>query len=71
MKCLLTNYDDEEDLTQLLNDHNVHTVISALNPPMPEVFEAEIRLIRAAVAAENVRRFVPSQFAIDYEKGDE
>ena len=70
MQYLTTSY-DEEDLKQLLKKHAVHTIISVLSGFSQDVYDAQIRLIRAAGKSGYVKRFVPSEFAIDYSADDE
>lgn len=42
-----------------------------MNPPTPEVQGAQNNLIRAAAQSGTVRRFIPSEFGIDYSTDDE
>jgi hypothetical protein len=67
---ILTQYATEEELQELLQQHDIHTIISTMNPPTREVHDAQLRLIRAAAKADCVKRFVPSEFAIDYNMPD-
>jgi hypothetical protein len=48
-----------------LDEHQVHTVISALSLVTQEQSDAQITLIRGA-AASHVKRFAPSEFGIPY-----
>ena len=45
--------------------------MSTLNPPTPEVHQVELNLIRAASRSGTVKRFVPSEWAIDFAYDDE
>lgn len=65
------DYQDEAALAAAIQRTEASVVISCLNPPFPEVFEAELKLVRAAAASGCVRRFVPSQFGIDMAKPDD
>ncbi|KAH8588086.1 hypothetical protein B0O99DRAFT_583577 [Bisporella sp. PMI_857] len=51
-----------------LEDHKVHTVISALSIQSEAHSDAQIALIRAAAAASSVKRFAPSEFGVPYEE---
>jgi len=67
---VVTQYATEEELEEILQQHNIHTVVSTMNPPTREVHDAQLRLIRAAARADVVKRFVPSEYAIDYNMPD-
>ena len=69
--CLTTNYQSVNDLNHLLRSNNVHTIISTLNPPTPEVQTAQNNLIRAAAQSGIVKRFIPSEWSIDCFGDDE
>ncbi|KAL9595845.1 MAG: hypothetical protein Q9219_006187 [cf. Caloplaca sp. 3 TL-2023] len=71
VKCLATTYDNVDDLTSLLQINEIHTVISTMNPPTPDVQAAQNNLIRAAAQAQSVERFIPSEWAIDFFADDE
>ena len=45
--------------------------MSTLSPPTPEVQQVEINLIRAAAQSGTVKRFVPSEWGVDYSYDDE
>ncbi|KAH8880910.1 NAD(P)-binding protein, partial [Thozetella sp. PMI_491] len=62
INLISTNYKDVAALTKVLEDNNVHTVISALNM-MPNAGGAlEQNLIRAADASKSTRRMIPSDY---------
>lgn len=69
--CLAPNYESVNDLTNLLKQKEIHTVISTLSPPSPEVTAAQDNLIHAAARAPTTRRFIPSIWAIDFSSNDE
>ncbi|KAI4184728.1 MAG: hypothetical protein L6R41_004544 [Letrouitia leprolyta] len=69
--CLAPNYQSISDLTNLLSANEIHTIISTLSPPSPEVTAAQDNLIRAAAQAPTVKRFIPSTWAIDFSADDE
>ncbi|KAL9577347.1 MAG: hypothetical protein Q9212_006416 [Teloschistes hypoglaucus] len=64
-------YDDVENLVNMLDSNNIHTVISTLNPPTPEVHAAQDNLIRASAQSSTVKRFIPSEWGIDWAADDE
>ncbi|KAH8894012.1 NmrA-like family protein [Thozetella sp. PMI_491] len=66
-----TNYSSEEELKQLLVERKVHTVICTFAIDFENASSAQLRLIRAANAATCVQRFIPSEFNVDYDQGDD
>lgn len=62
------DYTDFLSAQRTLEDHQIHTVISALSILSEEHSHAQIGLIRAAAAASSVKRFAPSEFGIPYEE---
>ena len=71
MHCLVAKYDDVDSLVKTLEANEIHTVISTLNPPTPEVHAAQDNLIRAAAQSSSVKRFIPSEWGMDYWADDE
>ncbi|KAI4128347.1 MAG: hypothetical protein LQ338_002792 [Usnochroma carphineum] len=71
VRCLATDYNKVDDLAHLLQTNGVHTVISTVNSHTPEVQAAEKNLIRAAAQSSTVKRFIPSEWGIDYFTDDE
>ncbi|KAI4151328.1 MAG: hypothetical protein LQ341_000927 [Variospora aurantia] len=71
VRCLVTKYENVDDLKELLKNNEIHTVISTMNPPLPEVHAAQDNLIRAAAQSGTVKRFIPSEWAVDYFTDDE
>ncbi|KAL9603538.1 MAG: hypothetical protein Q9179_002155 [Wetmoreana sp. 5 TL-2023] len=69
--CLAAPYDNVDNLIKLLETNDIHTVISTMSPPIPEVHAAQDNLIRAAAQSTTVKRFVPSEWGIDYSADDE
>jgi saccharopine dehydrogenase-like NADP-dependent oxidoreductase len=62
VRLVATDYKDVAVLTKILEDNNVHTVISAL-AMMPNAGGLlELNLIRAADASKTTKRMVPSEF---------
>lgn len=66
-----TDYSSETQLCALLTSLNVHTVISMVSLDFPDVAEAQCVLIRAASQSASVKRFMPSEYNVDYDLDDE
>lgn len=60
------NYTDLDSAKKVLEDNNIHTILSALSLQSQEQSDAQIGLIRAAAASSTVKRFAPSEFGIPY-----
>ena len=71
VKSLVMDYSSVDDIARTLSQNKIHTVISTLSGLTPDVAEAELRLIRGAVASSTVKRFAPSEFGFDYDQDDE
>ncbi|KAL8741033.1 MAG: hypothetical protein Q9190_006321 [Brigantiaea leucoxantha] len=71
VKVLVPDYANVGAVTSLLKENEIHTVISTLSPPSPEVHAAQDSLIRGAAASGTVKRFIPSEWGIDYEADDD
>ncbi|KAH8820262.1 hypothetical protein F5884DRAFT_719233 [Xylogone sp. PMI_703] len=56
------DYSNIESTTQILNEHGVHTIISALSIKSQEQGIAQLNLIKAAIESSSVKRFTPSEF---------
>ncbi|ATY66325.1 NAD(P)-binding domain [Cordyceps militaris] len=65
-----TDYASETAVAELLIQHNCHTVICAFALDFEAASDAQLRLIRAAARAPCVRRFLPSEFNVDYDLPD-
>ncbi|KAM3501689.1 hypothetical protein MY10362_005361 [Beauveria mimosiformis] len=65
-----TDYSSEEALAELLVQHNCHTVICALGLDFQAASDSQLTLIRAAERAPCVKRFIPSEFNVDYDLPD-
>ncbi|KAL4752094.1 hypothetical protein BDW72DRAFT_202655 [Aspergillus terricola var. indicus] len=57
------NYANIPSLTQILNEHKVHTIISAISLYGEEDSKAQLSLIQAAEDAAETRRFIPSEYS--------
>ena len=71
MPLLESDYTNAAEMRALLESKRVHTVISALNVDFEPVSHVQVRLIEAAATSECVKRFVPSEFNVDYELDDD
>ena len=71
MHCLAAPYDNVDSLVELLENHEIHTVISTMSPPTPEVHAAQDNLIRSASRSTTVKRFIPSEWGMDMDQDDE
>ncbi|KAJ6439832.1 RNA polymerase II transcription factor B subunit 2 [Purpureocillium lavendulum] len=66
-----TDYSSESCLADQLARHGVNVVICAFSLHYESAAEAQVRLIRAADQTPSVRRFLPSEFNVDYDLGDD
>ncbi|KAI4117189.1 MAG: hypothetical protein LQ345_002515, partial [Seirophora villosa] len=62
--CLATKYDNTNDLKDIFRCNGKDTVLSTLNPPIPEVQAAQNNFIRAAIESGTVQRFIASEWDI-------
>lgn len=65
-----TDYSSEAELSAILTQYNAHTVISMVSLDWPDVAAAQVRLIKAAAVTDCVKRFMPSEYNIDYDEDD-
>lgn len=54
-----------------LTQHNVQVVICAFSLHYDSASDAQVQLIRAADRCPTVKRFIPSEFNVDYDLGDD
>ncbi|KAK7957369.1 phosphoserine aminotransferase [Apiospora aurea] len=66
-----TDYSSEDELTDHLTEHNIQVVICAFIMDNDSVSDAQLRLIRAAEKSPCVRRFVPTEFNVEYDASDD
>src|ERR1700743_2848100 len=64
-----TDYSDDSLVKQLTENH-VNVVICAFIMDCDSASDAQLRLIRAANQCPCVRRFIPSEFNVEYNVGD-
>jgi phosphoserine aminotransferase len=62
-KQVEVDYANIPSLTQILNEHKIHTIISAISLYGEEDSEAQLNLIWAAEDAAETRRFIPSEYS--------
>lgn len=58
----MVDYNNVEQLTQTLNENNVHTVISTIMMYDPTAAQSERNLIAAADKSSSTKRFVQSNW---------
>ncbi|KAI1162027.1 NAD(P)-binding protein [Nemania serpens] len=68
---LAVDYSDTEALTQILEGHNVHTLISALTYRTQGSAAPELQLVLAADASKTTRRYVANNWGVPFKEGDE
>lgn len=66
-----TDYSDEQSLVKQLTNYHVEVVICAFIMDSDSASEAQLRLIRATERCSYVRRFIPSEFNVEYDVGDD
>ncbi|KAI0155273.1 hypothetical protein GGR57DRAFT_464693 [Xylariaceae sp. FL1272] len=66
-----TDYSSEESLLKILEQKKVNVVISVFIMDNDAVSDAQLRLIRAADQCSSIRRFIPSEFNVEYDVGDD
>ncbi|KAK1766030.1 hypothetical protein QBC33DRAFT_543178 [Phialemonium atrogriseum] len=71
LPIIQTDYSSEAAVAELLTQHKVHTVICTFALDFQAASNSQLTLIRAAEQAACVKRFIPSEFNIDYDQGDD
>ncbi|KAH6999302.1 NmrA-like family protein [Ilyonectria destructans] len=66
-----TDYSSESEMARLLEKHNIHTVICTLAIGFQAASDSQMALVRASEQASTVKRFIPSEFNLDYDLGDD
>ncbi|CAG8066469.1 unnamed protein product [Penicillium olsonii] len=56
-------YDDIASMTQELERHNIHTIISAIGLVSDETCRSQLNLIEAAERSASTKRFIPSEYS--------
>ncbi|KAF5227405.1 hypothetical protein FANTH_14778 [Fusarium anthophilum] len=63
---IVVSYSDIDNLVKILEDHNVHTVVSAMMVLSPDASNAQVNLIQAAAKSASTQRFVTSEWGARY-----
>ncbi|KAL4874546.1 NAD(P)-binding protein [Aspergillus karnatakaensis] len=63
---VVVDYEDVDSLRHILEEHKIHTVISALGYDGDTLSTSQLNLIQAADASTSTKRFAPSAFACAY-----
>ncbi|QYT01023.1 NmrA domain-containing protein [Trichoderma simmonsii] len=58
------DYGDIDAVANILEEHNVHTVISAIKVIAPEAGVSEVNLIKAAAKSSATKRFIQSEWGV-------
>ncbi|KAH0431055.1 nmra-like family protein [Colletotrichum camelliae] len=66
-KVVVVDYTSIENLTEVLNTNEVHTVISTVSIADDASGMAQMNLIKAAAACQHTKRFMPSEFGAKYD----
>lgn len=66
MPVFNVDYSDVDALKSFLEEHNIHTVISAFGINATSLATSQLNLIKAAGASSATKCFNPSSFAIPY-----
>ncbi|KAK1854906.1 NmrA-like family protein [Colletotrichum chrysophilum] len=67
---LEVDYENVDALVNVLEEHSIDTVISALNPESEKPSNAQINLIAAADKSKTTQRFVPSEYFTPVDKNN-
>ncbi|CAG8424836.1 unnamed protein product [Penicillium salamii] len=66
-RILSVDYSDPESLQRILEEHNIHTVISAVTLQTDVSGQSQLNLIEAADRSKVTKRFMPSEFGANYD----
>ncbi|KAF4872122.1 Oxidoreductase BOA1 [Colletotrichum siamense] len=66
-KVVVVDYTSIQSLTEVLDTHEVHTVISTVSIADDASGMTQMNLIEAAVACQHTKRFMPSEFGAKYD----
>lgn len=66
LPTVTVDYNDVDSLTNILEEHNVHTVLCTFAISGNSLKTSQENLIKASAAASPVLRFIPTSYAIDY-----
>ena len=65
------DYSSVDNIADVLRNYEIEAVVSALNLDFETIASAQVNLIRGASQAGTVKRFIPSDFNVDYNLPDE
>ncbi|ERF68697.1 hypothetical protein EPUS_05758 [Endocarpon pusillum Z07020] len=71
LPSIQTDYSSQDSLVEKLTEKHVKVVICAFIMDCESASEAQLRLIRAANQCPSVQRFIPSEFNVEYDVGDD
>ncbi|CAI7660393.1 unnamed protein product [Penicillium palitans] len=57
------NYQDIPSMARVLEQHNIHTIISAIGLVSDETSQSQLNLIEAAEKSASTKRFIPSEYS--------
>ncbi|CAI7615903.1 unnamed protein product [Penicillium discolor] len=57
------NYEDIPSMARVLEQHNIHTIISAIGLVSDETSQSQLNLIEAAEKSASTKRFIPSEYS--------
>lgn len=63
-RLINVDYGDIDAVANILEEHNVHTVISAIKVIAPEAGVSEVNLIKAAAKSSPTKRFIQSEWGV-------
>jgi hypothetical protein len=63
VQAVQIDYDDVHSMTQALERHYIHTIISAIGLVSDETSQSQLNLIEAADKSNATKRFVPSEYS--------
>ena len=66
-KVLAVDYSDPKGLQSALEEHEIHTVISAVSLQTEASGQSQLNLIEAADRSKATKRFMPSEFGAKYD----
>ncbi|KEF63715.1 uncharacterized protein A1O9_01693 [Exophiala aquamarina CBS 119918] len=70
-ELVVLDYENPESIREVLDRLQVDTVISTLNLNWPGSAQSQLNLIRGSAQSKLVKRFIPSEFNIDYNVSEE
>lgn len=65
------DYSNEDKLVDVLNNNKIELVICVFSLHNQDTSDSQVNLVRAADKSTSVKRFIPSEFNIDYDLGDD